>query len=823
MDDFDVNGILEEPVDFTGADTRDFEQHENLNLTHNGGIKDYDLYRKAQQYATVDMFDKDALENWYLRFEICDPDARMKKIEQLEIENMLYVTEQLKKLKNENIVNETLPISRRQVCPKDYPNKGLLSTPPVDDDWVGISTGINSVRKYIKLKKKEYIPIQLEKSIPIPEGEIDPWCEPYMKIYEKYQEEKCTSGNVIRGEANNEREINECEVIETKLLIHKYQCEDGYASLISDCSANRITLNWLKLWDKFIFDKEYVYVPDKPSWNERGIYDLEDSDDKKPEKKILGLFGPIGCCKTTLAKNISKFCGYNVIYIPVGDTLTVEQVKNKIERGITNVSMDFYLKQRDGMEIEEDIKIKPNCVIIDDIDYANTDIVNYLLKLSKEKGDKALKRPLILIGNNVYSSNLKDLKQNIAIVKVLPLFSNVLLKRLESICEYEGYNVKRYKLLEIMEECYYDIRRCLNNLQLMFAGTKISENYKIFNELSQDLSIVNIWEQIFIINRQWDTQGNTLPLSKRIERIQVMINRSEYADRIVFGLFQNINIVGYDNALFNKKILQIFEDIQFFYDLAINEQMYSLLTYRSAMVAKFHVMVAFKKQLRSKRLKFDFTGPSNYKPLQECKSLIHHIIKNKTFCNWSVTEIFNDLAPYLIFLLCPNIKHININFSSDEDLWRIRKSIQFMDQIGVTIKESEKTRDIYKAIDDGNKHTKLESTSFEPDITPLCIFFYDPIVKMRNSESERRVINSQIYMDKLMKYNKNNTSNDNFISGKEMQNRVTQILSILTPNNDHYKDIKKPKIDNSGPKIYYMWEDDATEIANTKIIRLCDF
>lgn len=63
MDDFDVNGILEEPVDFQGADNRDFEDNQNLNLTHNDILTNHEIYKKAQLYTIVDMLDSQALES----------------------------------------------------------------------------------------------------------------------------------------------------------------------------------------------------------------------------------------------------------------------------------------------------------------------------------------------------------------------------------------------------------------------------------------------------------------------------------------------------------------------------------------------------------------------------------------------------------------------------------------------------------------------------------------------------------------------------------------------------------------------------------------
>ncbi|CEF63427.1 Chromosome transmission fidelity protein 18 homolog [Strongyloides ratti] len=816
MDDFDVNGILEEPVDFQGADNRDFEDNQNLNLTHNDILTNHEIYKKAQLYTIVDMLDSQALENWYLRFDLPDAEAKARRIEELEMRNVMLTTEQLKKFKNGDMNNDSILLNQTNVNAKVYPNKGLLETPPLESNWIGISVGDSSDRKYIRLKEKNNEHRKLLYECDTNKDEIDPWSTLFSKVYNEFQEEKSRihdTNKTIESVSENGN----------KLLIQKYQCNEGYFSLISDCSANRITLNWLKIWDMYVFGKKDFVIPDKPSWNERGIYDVDEGNGKRPKKKILGLFGPTGCCKTTLAKNIAKLCGYNIIYIAASDTLTVEQVKNKIERGISNVSMTFYLRPRDGMETDAPVKIKPNCVIIDDIDFASSELLDYLLKLSKEHGDKALKRPLILIGNNVYSSNLKELKGNIGIVKVSPIFSNLLLKRLTEICNIEGFDIKKYQLKELIEECYYDIRRCLNNLQLMFAGKGFIDGYQVHKEVSSDSSVVNNWEQIFVINRHWDSHGNILPLSERLQRVQNIIDRSEYADRLVFGLFQNTKIISNNSPDFNKKVSKIFEDIQLFYDTSMREQLFSLLRYRSAMVAKFHLVCAFKKPIRSARLKYDFTGPNEYRMKPEHTSILKHFKKNKDFFDWSNTMFFDDLLPYLIFILCPNVKHINVNYSSNDDIQRIQKSTKYMLQLNISIKEIKNNPNIYKGLNDIRSNNYTESTRFEPDITTICVLFYDSVLKIRNSEFERKMLYAQLCLDRLAKFEKLIPSKDETKSGKDKKNHIAQILSILKPNEDLNQIPSKKRKVNGNLRIYYLWDEGSLEIANTKSIRLCDF
>lgn len=68
---------------------------------------------------------------------------------------------------------------------------------------------------------------------------------------------KIENKEVVQLSKNGEH-INENTIDTTaELWVQKYK-PNRYMDLLSDESTNRILLNWLKLWDKVVFNKEVI-------------------------------------------------------------------------------------------------------------------------------------------------------------------------------------------------------------------------------------------------------------------------------------------------------------------------------------------------------------------------------------------------------------------------------------------------------------------------------------------------------------------------------------------------------------------------------------
>lgn len=116
------------------------------------------------------------------------------------------------------------------------------------------------------------------------------------------------------------------DVQDDELWVEKYKPR-SYVELLSDESVNRHLLHWIKLWDKVVFNRNYVQARkkklnsifrNKKYVNEKAPQEEVDSTGF-PIQRIVLLSGPPGLGKTTLAHLAAKHAGYNVVEINASD------------------------------------------------------------------------------------------------------------------------------------------------------------------------------------------------------------------------------------------------------------------------------------------------------------------------------------------------------------------------------------------------------------------------------------------------------------------------------------------------------------------------
>jgi chromosome transmission fidelity protein 18 len=275
-------------------------------------------------------------------------------------------------------------------------------------------------------------------------------------------------------------EIQQQPMFNADLWVEKYRPKK-YIDLLSDESTNRSLLQWLKLWDKVVFNREVKKKDEKKGqlnsfnkktgkfeyggWKSRNKHNLNTDLDANnvPVQKIALLCGPPGLGKTTLASIIAKHCGYSILEQNASDDRSVEAFRQALENGTQMTSV----LNRDN---------RPNCIILDEIDGAPHPSIDYLIRFvtgqvnqKSKKGKTAkkfiLKRPIICICNDVYATSLRQLRQIAFVVNFTAIESSRLAERLQHIAIREKIKTDLTALLALAEKTGNDIRSCLTVLQ----------------------------------------------------------------------------------------------------------------------------------------------------------------------------------------------------------------------------------------------------------------------------------------------------------------------------------------------------------------------
>uniref|UniRef100_A0AC35TQV7 ATPase_AAA_core domain-containing protein n=1 Tax=Rhabditophanes sp. KR3021 TaxID=114890 RepID=A0AC35TQV7_9BILA len=809
MDEDEAIGFSEAYLDYTGVggnggDQADFNAR---------GVAPAELKLHQPEmlklFNEVNMFDASAPMNWFLRENNLDSNALWIKAqleEKMEKMENLHKIAVLKKAAEGANISLIKPVGRRTYF--ESVGKDLLRYPPTDkSEWMGIAAGEHDDRRYIRMFSAE----EMKKSVPMDNYsfEKEPKYKSFLKAYKDFHEAESQGGKQEKKVPSGSAEFVEGELTQT--LSEKYGKIRKFADLISDHAGNRIALNWLHMWNHCVFKKKNFVAPDQVSWNERGLYDYEKTDLMRPNKKIMGIFGPVGCCKTTLAKTITALAGYNCIHISVSENIAVEELKVKIERALSNTSLSHFLGNRS--DDTQNVAPKPNCIVLDDIDCASQEILNYLIKLTKQTGDKTLKRPIIVVGSKLFSMGFKELRNHMAAVKLNTPFQQTLENRLRYICIQEDFDVDKKYLSDLMSECYFDIRRCLNNLYLIFAGSK-QHSFDTHIETSNDMPIFAIWDKIFLINRHFTREGQVCSLEQRHDNIENVINSSDYADRIVFGLFMNKHICPNDSPHANYLMMKQLTSIQYFQDSAQKNQHYSLIRYRNAMITGLHSLFAFRKASQGRRFKYDFNGPSFFKPSYETTMLFHTFALNPDNRDWSTMDYMNDLMPYLYWLINPAVKLMTITLLGDDDLRKIQTATNILKQLGINIKEANRTHETQnKALANHDE----KSIYYDPDPRKLAFFIEDPMLKSRLSPTIKTMILQNMNILKVFALNQDKKEKEkakySYMSSDAMKEKVDGISGMFS-NKFRFtwsQPVKKARVcfgDANEPLIYEYWNDD---------------
>lgn len=352
-------------------------------------------------------------------------------------------------------------------------------------------------------------------------------------LTEIYREEAITAGLLGDTYANikaaAEKILNECNQRNTQvddvvpetdensdLWVEKYKPR-SYFDLLSDEGVNRSLLNWLKMWDKVVFNKgkeklsangqhqgkkpfntnykQFGKVSNSEHINEFDSYG-------RPHYKIALLCGPPGLGKTTLAHVIASHAGYNVMEVNASDDRSTEAFHVKLEAAT---------KMQSVMGTK-----KPNCLVFDEIDGAPAASVEYLLKYlnsktsqkgkdkDKDKAQPPVRRPVICICNDPYVPSLRQLRQQAYVVHFPHTSSSKLARRLLEICRKQNIKSDLSTLTLLCDKTQSDVRCCISTLH--FFKTKNGNTFKPLDvdkcsvgQKDLKKSLFGLWQEVFHI------------------------------------------------------------------------------------------------------------------------------------------------------------------------------------------------------------------------------------------------------------------------------------------------------------------------------------
>ncbi|CAD5225152.1 unnamed protein product [Bursaphelenchus xylophilus] len=513
--------------------------------------------------------------------------------------------------------------------------------------------------------------------------------------------------------------------VETSLWTTKYEPK-SYFDLLSEDSQNKTVLAWLKLWDRYVFNKK-VKIDGLLDEYHMKMLEVEEERPNLPKMKMLLLHGPSGCGKSTLAKVCAATAGYEPFFVNLGEITSLAHLKSLIYERSGNISMDHYTRT-DRPKVA-----KPICFIIEGLDGASGDFVKFLTTYVTEKKKKLVRRPMIVSCNNAFSNAIKTLRSAALVVKCSGLNKERAVKRLIKICEDEGLTMKRFTIVQLFEQCRGDLRLTLNNLQFLTSTSR--DGSAVSAECSsriEEFSIFDAMDAILTTNYHLDARGHIKSPKQRAETIHQVLSRRDDLDRVYTAVFYNAPSV-FKLKMFQR--LKICRSLIFVNEInrfVQRSQNFSLMRYSVAAAMQIHFAVATPSTTKH-TYSLSFMAFSDKQ--KENREILSSLEQNQRPDNRRTRNtLLLHILPYVCSIINIPLKSQNSNMLSNADKEAVGRVADIMVALGIGFAQK---------LDQG-----LLNLALDPPVDQLVCFHYtskqakmtSTLMKILNNEVRQRRI-----------------------------------------------------------------------------------